>query len=235
MVRKDLLGKRFLLNEVMDYDNFITLGDMYNLRWLDGHIMDSEVTDIFRKKPFPFVLEVDENGYVSYDSHLARSVSVKQLVHAAPEEIKAVKVEKPIALLVNQKNPGITVTLPDGREFVYDLNKALSSPNPFHDWLKDISRPPIKVGDLVELVDAGQLYTTYPSWFKENNVDIDIAAKYAYASKHSPSTKAYYYVLAIGKHCTDDVAMYAITQKNETIFGGSPVYLVNERGIKHVR
>ena len=232
MIRKDLLGKRFLLNDVMDYDSFITLGEMYSLRWLDGHITDSEVTDAFRKKPFPFVLEVDTNGYVSYDSHLAKSVSLKHLVCSTPKEVK---IEKPMTLLVNQKNPGITVALSDGREFVYDLNKALSSPNSFHAWLKDINRPPIKVGDLVELVDAGQLYTTYPSWFKENNVDIDIAAKYAYASEHSPSTKAYYYVLAIGKHCTDDVAMYAITQKNETIFGGSPVYLVNERGIKRVQ
>ena len=67
MVRKDLLGKRFLLNDVTDYDNFTTAGEMYNLRWLDGHIMDSEVTDVFRKKTFPFVLEVDENGYVSFD------------------------------------------------------------------------------------------------------------------------------------------------------------------------
>lgn len=227
MVRKALLGERFLLNDVMDYDSFITLGEMYSLRWLDGHIMDSEVTDIFRKKPFPFVLEVDENGYVSFDKNIGRSVTFQHLMRAEPE--------KSLASLVKQKNPGITVTLPDGREFVYDLNKALSSPNPFQDWLKDISRPPIKIGDLVELVDAGQLYTTYPSWFKENNVDIDIAAKYAYASEHSPSTKIYYYILAIGKHCTDDVAVYAIAQRNETSLGGNPVYLVNERGIKKVR
>ena len=231
-MRKDLLGKRFILNDVTDYDNFITTGEMYNLRWLDGHCLSGEIAGIFRKRPFPFVLEVDENGYVSYDSHLARSVSLKHLVCSTPKEVKA---ENPITLLVNQKDPGINVVLSDGREFVYDLNKALSSPNNFHNWLKDISRPPIKVGDIVELVDAGQLYTTYPSWFKENNVDIDIAAKYAYASEHSPSTKGHYCILAIGKHCTDDIAMYAIIQKNETIFGGSPVYLVNERGIKKVR
>lgn len=235
MVRKDLLGKRFLLNDVVDYDNFITLGEMYNLRWLDGHIMDSEVTDVFRKKPFPFVLEVDENGYVSYDSHLARSVSVKQLVRAAPEEIKAVKVEKPIALLVNQKNPGITVTLPDGREFVYDIDKALNDINDFNEWLSDITRPSIEVGDIVELIDAGQLYTTYHTWFKENNVDIDIAARYDYAGDVNLSTRGFYRVLATGKHCEDGMAMYAITQKDEAIFGGNPIYLVNERGIKKVQ
>lgn len=230
MVRDDLLSKRFLLNDVTDYNNFINAGKMYNLHWLDGNTMDSETTDIFRKKPFPFVLEVDMHGYVSFAKLLTKSVPFKNLMDTEPK-----KTEKLPTLLVNQKNPGITVTLSDGREFVYGLNEALTSPSHFYDWLKDINRSPIKVGDLVELVDAGQLYTTYPSWFKENNVDIDIAAKYAYANENSPSTKTYYYILATGKHHTSNIAMYAIVQKNETTFGGNPVYLIGERGIKKVR
>lgn len=232
MVRKDLLGKRFLLNDVVIYDNFITLGKMHNLRWLDGNIMDSEVTNIFRKKPFPFVLEVDENGYVSYDSHLAKSVSLNHLICSTPREAK---VEKPITLFVNQKNPGITVTLSDGREFVYDIDKALNDINDFNEWFSDITRPPIEVGDIVELIDAGQLYTTYHTWFKENNVDIDIAARYDYAGDVNLSTRGFYRVLAIGKHSNTDVMMYAITQKDEVLFGGNLVYLVDERGIKKVR
>lgn len=232
MVRKALLGERFLINDIMVYDNFVTLGKTHNLRWLDGHAMDSEVTDIFRKKPFPFVLEVDENGYVSYDSHLAKSVSFKQLACAVPKEVKT---EKPMTLLVNQKNPGITVTLSDGREFVYDIDKALNDINDFNEWLSDITRPPIEVGDIVELVDAGQLYTTYHTWFKENNVDIDIAARYDYAGDVNLSTRGFYRVLATGKHCEDGAAMYAITQKDQVTFGGNLVYLVNERGIKKVR
>lgn len=232
MVRKDLLGKRFLLNDVMDYDSFITLGEMYNLRWLDGHIMDSEVTDVFRKKSFPFVLEVDMNGYVSYDSHLAKSVSLKHLVCSTPKEVK---VEKPMTLLVNQKKPGITVVLSDGREFVYDIDKALNDINDFNEWLSGITRPPIEVGDIVELIDAGQLYTTYHTWFKENNVDINIAARYDYAGDVNLSTRGFYRVLATGKHCENDEAMYAIAQKDQTIFGGNLVYLVNEKGIKKIR
>ena len=229
MVRKDLLGKRFLLNDIVVYDNFIALGKMHNLRWLDGNIMDSEVTNIFRKKPFPFVLEVDMNGYVSFDRNLGKSVTFKHLMHAEPKET-----EKPLALLVNQKDPGITVVLSDGREFVYDIDKALNDINDFNEWLSDITRPSIEVGDIVELIDAGQLYTTYHTWFKENNVDIDIAARYDYAGDVNLSTRGFYRVLATGKHCEDGAAMYAITQKIETIFGGSPVYLVDERGIKRV-
>lgn len=229
MVKKDLLGKRFILNDVTDYDSFISVGEMYNLRWLDGHCLSGEVAGIFRKKPFPFVLEVDMNGYVSFDKNLGKSITFKHFARLDPKNI-----ETPLTLLANQKNPGITVTLSDGREFVYDIDNALKKPTSFNSWLKDITRPPIQVGDLVELVDAGQLYTTYPSWFKENNVDIEIAAKYAYGNERSPSTTVYYYVLAIGKHNADDVTMYAITQKNTTFFGGNPVYLINERGIKKV-
>lgn len=227
MVRKDLLGKRFLLNDVMDYDSFITLGEMYNLRWLDGHIMDSEVTDIFRKKPFPFVLEVDMKGYVSYDRNIGKSVTFKHLMCAEPE--------KPLALLVNQKNPGITVVLSDGREFVYDIDRALNDINDFNEWLSDITRPPIKVNDFVELVDVGQLHSTYFAWFKENNIDIDIAARYAYM-KNTPSTCGYYRVLAIGKHTNDDsITMYAITKEDDYVQDASPIYLVNNRGIKKVQ
>ena len=232
MVRNDLLGKRFLLNDVIDYDSFITMGEMYNLRWLDGHCLSGEIAGIFRKRPFPFVLEVDENGYVSYDNHLAKSVSLKHLVCSTPKEIK---VEKPITLLVNQKNPGITVTLSDGREFVYDIDKALNDINDFNEWLSDITRPPIEVGDIVELIDAGQLYTTYHTWFKENNVDINIAARYDYAGDVNLSTRGFYRVLAIGKHCESGEAMCAITQKAQTVFGGNLVYLVHEKGIKKVR
>lgn len=230
MVRKNLLGKRFLLNDVTDYDNFTTAGEMYNLRWLDGHIMDSEVTDIFRKNTFPFVLEVDENGYVSFDKNLGKSIAFKHFAHLNPKNIEA-----PLTLLVNQKDPGITVTLSDGREFVYDIDKALNDINDFNEWLSDITRPSIEVGDIVELIDAGQLYTTYHTWFKENNVDIDIAAKYAYLKEHTPSTRANYYILAIGKHCTENTMIYAIAQERKTYFEDDFVYLINERGIKKVR
>ena len=229
MVRKDLLGKRFLLNDVVDYDNFISVGEMYNLRWLDGHCLSGGIAGIFRKKPFPFVLEVDENGYVSYDSHLAKSASFKQLACTAPKEVEK---EMPLTLLTGKKDPGITVVLPNGREFVYDIDKALNDINDFNEWLSDIIRPPIEVGDIVELIDAGQLYTTYHTWFKENNVDIDIAARYNYAGEVNLSTKGIYRVLAVGKHSDTDVAMYAITPKDEVLFGGNPVYLVDEKGIK---
>lgn len=226
-----MLSKRFLLNDVTDYDNFITAGKIYYLRWLDGHTMDSEVTDVFRKKTFPFVLEVDENGYVSFDKNLGKSMAFKHFTYLDPKNI-----ETPLTLLENQKNPGITVTLPDGREFVYDVEDALKKPTSFNNWLKDIARPPIQVNDFVELVDVGEIYSTYFAWFKENNVDVDIAARYAYAREGKPSTCGYYRVLAIGKHIDDDSAtMYAITKEEDYIRSASPVYLINNRGIRRVQ
>lgn len=200
--------------------------EKYNLHWLDGNTMDSETTDIFRKNIFPFVLEVDENGYISFDRNLGKSVTFKHLMRVEPK-----KTEMPPTLLVNQKNPGITVTLPDGREFVYDIDEALNDINDFNEWLSDITHPPIEVGDIVELIDTGQLYTTYHTWFKENNVDINIAARYDYAGDVNLSIRGFYRILAVGKHNDTDVMMYAITQKDEVLFGGN---LVGERGIKKI-
>lgn len=230
MARKDLLGRRFLLNDVIVYDSFINAGERYNLHWLDGAPMNSETTDVFRKNVFPFVLEVDENGCVSFDKYLAKSIPFEHVTHFEPKET-----EIPANLMVNQKNPGITVTLPDGREFVYDIDDALKKPTSFNSWLKDITRPPIQVNDFVEIVDVGQLYSTYFSWFKENNVDIDIAARYTYSRESNPSTCGYYRVLAIGKHNEDNNRiMYAITKEEDYVHGPSPVYLIDNRGIKKI-
>ena len=135
-----------------------------------------------------------------------------------------------MALLINKKSPGITVTLDDGREFVYDIKKALENTYAFRDWLKDITKPLIEIGDTVRIINCGRLYTTYPSWFKEHQVDIDIAARYAYANETNPSTSLDYEVLAVGKHAGVDEILYAVKQKNESIYGG-PVYLIDGRGI----
>ena len=68
-----------------------------------------------------------------------------------------------------------------------------------------------------------------------NNVDVDIAARYAY-TQDNPSTCGYYRVLAIGKHINDDsLTMYAITKEDYYVQDASPIYLVNNRGIRKVQ
>lgn len=225
MNMKEMLGARFLINDKIDYEKFLELGDKIGLTWADGSEMNSSIGIAIGGERYPFVLETTKNGEVLFDRHLAGATNFKTA--CAP------KTEMPMTLLINKKNPGITVTLEDGREFVYDIEEALTDPGDFRDWLEDVVRL-IKVGDIVRISDCGQLYTTYVSWFKENKVDIDIAARYAYANETNPSMQVDYVVVAVGKHKDTGVNIYAIEQKNEAIYGGNPVYLIGGRGIRKV-
>ena len=224
MTIKEMLGARFLIGDKIDYQKFLELGNKIGLTWADGSKMDSSTGIAIGGERYPFVLETTKNGEVMFDRHLAGATNFKTA--CAP------KTEMPMTLLINKKNPGITVTLDDGREFVYDIEEALVDPDYFHDWLKDVTKPSIKVGDIVRIADCGQLYTTYLSWFKENKVDIDIAARYAYANEVNPPTNVDYEIVAVGKHLNNGATLYAIAQKSEVIYGGNPVYLIGERGIR---
>lgn len=226
MTVKEMLGTRFLISDKITYQKFLELGDRIGLTWADGSKMDSSTGIAIGGERYPFVLETTKNGEVMFDRHLAGATNFKTA--CAP------KTEMPMTLLINKKNPGITVTLDDGREFVYDIEEALVDPDYFHDWLKDVTKPSIKVGDIVRIANCGQLYTTYLSWFKENKVDVDIAARYAYANEVNPPMNVDYEIVAVGKHLNDGATLYAIAQKSEIIYGGNPVYLIGERGVRKV-
>ena len=226
MTIKEMLGTRFLIGDKIDYHKFLELGEKIGLTWVDGSEMHSSTGVAIGGEHYPFVLETTKSGEVMFDRHLAGAANFKTV--CAP------KTEMPMTLLVNKKNPGITVTLDDGREFVYDIKDALENNYAFHSWLKSVTKPPIKVGDIVRITDCGQLYTTYLSWFKENKVDIDIAARYAYANEVNPPMSVDYEVLAVGQHVNNGTTLYAIAQKSEVVYGGNPVYLIGGRGVREV-
>ena len=226
MTINEMLGTRFLISDKNDYQKFIELGGKIGLTWADGSEMNSPTGVAIGGERYPFVLETTKNGEVMFDRHLAGATNFKTA--CAP------KTEMPMTLLANKKNPGITVTLDDGREFVYDIKDALENNYAFHSWLKSVTKPPVKVGDIVRIADCGQLYTTYISWFKENEVDIDIAARYAYANEVNPPMNVDYEVVAVGQHINNSATLYAIAQKSEVIYGGNPVYLIGGRGVRMV-
>jgi hypothetical protein len=226
MKREEMLRQRFVICNTIEYNIFIEEATEANLVWMDGSKMDSYTTTFFREKSYPFVVEVDEFGQIAFDTHTNNSTELSSYINKNKKQ--------EMNLLVNQKNPGITVTLNDGREFVYDIKDALENNYAFHSWLKSVTKPPIQVGDIVRITDCGQLYTTYLSWFKENKVDIDIAARYAYANEVNPPMSVDYEVLAVGQHVNNGATLYAIAQKSEVIYGGNPVYLIGGRGIREV-
>ena len=92
-------------------------------------------------------------------------------------------------------------------------------------------KPAIEVGDKVKIVDVGKSYSTYCSWFKENNVDVDIVARYQYGrflESVSHVEEMEFKVLAKGEHESEDKMLYAIESP------GCGVYLIGEDGIKKV-
>lgn len=92
-------------------------------------------------------------------------------------------------------------------------------------------RPPLKVGNEVKIVDDGQMYTSYYQWFKENNVDLDIASRYAFENNQQINKNVLYKIVAVGYHVSDkNLKMYAIQRADCSI--GGYVFLINEYGIK---
>lgn len=86
----------------------------------------------------------------------------------------------------------------------------------------------IKVDSIVEVIDSGESYTTYASWFRNHNRE-DLVELYEYGTHKIPPHGEKYKVMHIGYHERDEFDLYAI-QNLES----SKIYLVNEDGIKLV-
>ena len=82
-----------------------------------------------------------------------------------------------------------------------------------------------KVGDIINIEkgDSEFLYPYYFKWFKKNEIDLDIAARYAYAEQEIPVGA--YDIIAIGKNDFETKFIYAITPTNR--FDGL-VFLISE-------
>lgn len=88
------------------------------------------------------------------------------------------------------------------------------------------------VGDIVQVVDIGACYTTYCDFFRENDISIDIAARYRYDFPLSEIIRenpdVLFKVMAVGTHGIDGTKIYAITALGDWV---EHCYLIGERGI----
>lgn len=84
----------------------------------------------------------------------------------------------------------------------------------------------IEIGNFVKVIDAGKCYSTYTSFFGENHIDIEIAARYSFnESMHNGDV---FKVIGVGRHCHTDVKIYVV---KECIYCGK-VFLIGEDGIE---
>lgn len=97
--------------------------------------------------------------------------------------------------------------------------------------IEKLSEKEIHVGDIVEVVNTGALYTTYPAWVAENVDDKRKIAMYAYGKYVDTSKK--YKVLAIAPHQTykSDTLAYIEEVKS---WGDMDCFLIGMYGIQKV-
>ena len=84
----------------------------------------------------------------------------------------------------------------------------------------------IKVGDEVEIVDTGKMYTTYPEWLYKN-CSFGYVKSYAYACGGSEYKSLRGKVVAIAPHKCLDVTLVAIYSHGST-------YLIDIKGLRKV-
>ena len=184
--------------------------------WASGHeLTDSKIVDKFNDFPFPLIFDVnEEEKEVQYESKM------KYAVYA--EEYSSTKQTK--------ETTSIYIKTSDGKEYSYDLSDYYKNPNLFYDFMKKIRTP--QIGDVVKITNVGQIYSTYPSWFKVNQVDVDIAARYAFGDKQEPE-EGQYRVVAMGPHAGPfEGTVYAIEKVQTKAYLVGKVYLINQVGIE---
>lgn len=97
--------------------------------------------------------------------------------------------------------------------------------------MEKLSEKEIHVGDIVEVVNTGALYTTYPEWVAENVDDKVKIAMYAYGKDVDTSKK--YRVLAIAPHQTyrTDTLVYIEEVRS---YGNANCFLIGAYGVQKV-
>lgn len=86
-----------------------------------------------------------------------------------------------------------------------------------------------KTGDIVKVIDVGEQYCRLIDFFTNNEIDRELAARFAFAQVLPRKPKGEYLVLSTGLH-PDGQIVYAIQPGRENDFT-EPVYLIGEDGL----
>ena len=215
------------LNDVEDYDNFIKQTSKEGCTWLAGQAMeDATMRSGVIHLGFPFVAEVDnENKTVS----LAPAGKEKQAndfkkyykpIVPLKDEIVAIPSSEEITVLSFKDSNGHTLNFTE--EGVRDN---------LEDILKTIRKrfTSFRVGDRVKITNPGQSYQTYSDWFEENQIAVNVAARYAYGQNVKENTPGT--IRFIGKHRVEKNKVICLIESDQT-WDGKPFYLVEASGLE---
>ena len=88
---------------------------------------------------------------------------------------------------------------------------------------------PFKVGDIVKVVDNGELYEYYDNWFQEYNIPYEYALRYHRGRGLDVNDLASHFkIIAIHKHLNFKSENLYLIQRTDI----EAVYLIGERGIE---
>lgn len=121
----------------------------------------------------------------------------------------------------------------DSIELEFD-NKSGTSVWGYSEWMVKKTDAPklddIKAGDRVTVTDSGYGFSTYPDWFSSNNIDKDVAMRYAYNSY--PKEGEHYWVKAVAPHMFSGLGDIYCIQSEKHNDGINPTYLIGRDGIE---
>lgn len=89
------------------------------------------------------------------------------------------------------------------------------------------------VGDSVRIKNVGSKYSSYYSFFEENDAPYDIAARFSHENypKDNYFKDEEFVVVFVGSHISDDCTIYAVCKKSDLENG--PVFLFGGRGLAY--
>lgn len=215
------------LNDVEDYDNFITQASKEGCKWYAGQeLQDATMRSGVIHLGFPSVVEVDnEDKTVSlapankekfasdFKKYHNPIVPVKDKIVAIPDstDITALSFKDHDGNTLNFTEEGVRDNLED---ILKTIRKRFTS---------------FRVGDRVKVTNPGNSYQTYADWFEENQISAGIAARYAYGQNVKENTVGT--IRFIGKHRRENGKIICLIEGDQT-WDGKPYYLVEASGLE---
>ena len=215
------------LNDVEDYDNFITQASKEGCKWYAGQeLNDATMRSGVVHLGFPSVVEVDnEDKTVSlapankekfagdFKKHYKPIVPLKDKIVAIPDsaDITALSFKDSDGNTLNFTEEGVRDNLED---ILKTIRKRFTS---------------FRIGDRVKVTNPGDSYQTYADWFEENQISAGIAARYAYGQHVKENTVGT--IRFIGKHRRENGKIICLIEGDQT-WDGKPFYLVEASGLE---
>ena len=217
------------LNDIIDYDNFMSQATKEGYHWLGGQEpCNSTLRTCVLNKTFPIFIEADKAHILSFVEEKKNAYNYKTFF--IEEHTSIAKTIVPVEEEKEISNLNLTV-LSYQDENGHTLSFTEEGVRANLDGLLETIRKrfsSLVVGDRVVVVDEGLIYNLYKDWFRENNIPLDYAVRYAYGHQIKSGVKGTIRYMA--PHSKNSKEMLCLVETDHN-WSGRPVYLVGLNGL----